>query len=357
MALALQRKNSSDKVTEDDTGTWQLVAAVVGAMFPYTEAFLVFVGPGAMAQGMGGLTWSLVLMPVYAVGLAGMLGVMARRSWEEMFAPVVGGLSAAWILALLTEPGIFPLALILDWRVGLAVLNRFDVILLVLCMVGIGMGRAFKIYDRDLARLTLLMVVGYVGLVGFWGWQAKEFGVRYANLLEISHPSVKVEPQALSPLNWRVMVVEPNGRIHATLITLGRGANHGRSEANDDPYRPRGEAVWKIERRYGGMDVPEETQRRVRLAWYGWQNTSFGWLGRYAIFDRMYVPQEVGIGVECVGFRDFRAVTPDDMAKGTFVVCPWRDERVRIFKPRGEMDKKGLWPGMVELVAFSDLRR
>ncbi len=362
-ALALQRKNSGEGAVTSRTA-WQLVAAVVGAMFPYTEAFLVFVGPGAMAQGMGGLTWSLVLMPVYAVGLAGLLGVMAQKPWDEMLPPVCGGLAAAWFLAILTEPGIFPLALLFDWRVGLAVLNRFDVVLMVLCMVGIGMCRAFKIYDRDLARLTLLCVMGYVGLVAFWGWQAREFGHRYAQLLEVNHARVEVEPQALSPLNWRVMVVEANGRIHSSMITLGRGGAGTRGEVSDDPYRTRSEAVWRIERRYGGMDVSEDMQRRVRLAWYGWQNTAFAWLGRYAIFDRMYAPQEVGMAaykasgtdVQCVGFRDFRAVTPDEIAKGTYVICPWRDERVRVFRPRGEMDAKGQWPGMMELVAFSELR-
>lgn len=349
VALAVKHRNATDTL-----GHWRWIAGVAAALFPYSEIFLYFVGPGAMAQGMHGLTWSLILMPVYAVGLAGFLGMLARESWEEMFPPVVGGLAATWILAALTEPGVFPLALLLDWRLGLAVLSSFDIVIFGLCAVGIGMAYAFRIFDRDLARLTLLCVLGYVVVAGFWSWQAREFGEKYAAMQEIQHPVVHVLPQALSPLNWRVVVIEANGKLHETLITLGRGA--GRRMDSEDPYRPRDEAVWKIHRRYGELEVPEETQRQVRLAWYGWQNTPYGWLGRYAVFERLYVPQEVGIGVACVGFRDFRVEKAGRLAGATYVVCPWRGTRVRVFQPAGPMDKKGNWPGMRELVAYEGVR-
>jgi inner membrane protein len=323
-------------------------------MFPFSEVLLYFVSPGAQAQGMGGLTWSLLLMPVYAVALAGVLGMFVRRSWEDIFPPVVAGLSATWLLALLTEPGIFPLALLLNWRVGLSVLNGFDVVLLGLCGVGLAMAFAFKIYDRDLARLTLACVLGYVGAAGWWSWQARNFGLHYAELQQIAEPVVRVMPQALSPLNWRIVVAERNGKLHDTMVTLGRGSTRER-DTNDDPYRPRDSAVWKIYRRFGGLDVPDETQRQVRLAWYAWQNTPFAWLGRYAVFDRMYAPQEVGVNMTCVGFRDFRAEGKSDVADGTYVVCP-SGSHARVFQPSGPMDKKGNWPGMRELIAYESAR-
>lgn len=353
MAMALKRKNTANGRV-DPLGNWRWMAAVVGAVFPFSEIFLYFLSPGAQAQGMGGLTWSLLLMPVYAVALAGILGMFARRSWEDMFPPVVAGLSATWVLAALTEPGIFPLALLIDWRLGLAALNGFDVVLVGLCLVGLGMAFAFKIYDRDLARLTLACVVGYMCAAGAWSLQARNFGLRYAELQQIAAPVVMVVPQMLSPLNWEVIVAEPNGKLHHTLVTMGRGSPHERV-ASDDPYRPRDQAVWKIYRRFGALEVPDETQRKVRLAWYGWQKTPYAWLGRFAVFDRMYLPQEVGVNLECVGFRDFRVVTPREVAAQTYVVCP-NSGRARVFQPSGPMDKKGNWPGMKELVAYENVR-
>lgn len=348
LALVFKRKNAVDPL-----GHWRWIAAAVAALFPYSEAVFYFLGPGTLAQGMQGITWSLLLMPVYAVAIAGLLGMMARMTWEDMFPPVVGGLTATWCLAALTEPGIFPLALLVDWRLALAVLYSFDVVLAGLCIVGLGMAYAFKIYDRDLARLTLACVLGYVGMAGLWSVQAREFGAHYAKLLNMTHSVVRVLPQPLSPMNWRVMVTESNGRMHDTMMTLGHGAEKG---VGDSPYRSRDAAIWKIHRRYGAMDVPEETQRQARLAWYGWQATPYAWLGRYAVFDRLYAPQEVGIGVACVGFKDVRAVTPAEMADGTYVVCP-AGASARVFQPSGELDEKGNWPGMKELVAFAEVRR
>ncbi len=351
LAVALKRKNGVDSL-----GHWRWIAAVAGAVFPHAEIFFKLLGPGTISQGLQGLTWSLMLMPLYAVALAGFMAMCARTSWEEMFRPVVAGLAAAWLLAALTEPGIFPLALLMNWRLGLAVLDGFDVIVAGLCIVGLGMAYGFKIFDRDLARLTFTCVLGYICMAAIWSMQAREFGAHYAKVLGISHAVVRVLPQALSPLNWRIVVAEPNGRVHETMVTLGRGNPHETGEGAS-PYKPRDAAVWKIHRRYGGMDVAEDLQRKARLAWYGWQETSFGWLGRYAVYERMYAQQEVGIGVSCIGFRDFRAHSEADVVAGTFVVCPVGGDMVRIFQPSGPKDKKGNWPRMNELVSFAEVRR
>lgn len=350
LAVALKRKNAVDPL-----GHWRWVAAGAGALFPHSEVFFGLLGPGTVAQGMQGLTWSLLLMPVYAVALAGFMAMCARVSWDEMFRPVIAGLATSWVLAALTEPGIFPLALLVDWRLGLAVLDGFDVIVAGLCLVGLGMVYGFKEFDRDLARLAVACVLGYVGVAAMWSWQARNFGQHYAEVQGIHHAVVRVLPQALSPLNWRIVVTEANGKLHETMITLGRGNPHERGEGAS-PYNPREAAVWKIHRRYGGSDVPEDTQRKVRLAWYGWQETPFGWLGRYAVFERMYAQQEVGIGVTCVGFKDLRARSEAEVVRGTYVVCPV-GATARVFQPSGPKDKKGNWPRMVELVSFAEVRR
>ncbi|RYG60371.1 MAG: hypothetical protein EON60_07395 [Alphaproteobacteria bacterium] len=350
LALALKRKNAVDPL-----GHWRWIAAVAGALFPHVEVVFTLLGPGTITQGLQGVTWSLLLMPVYAVALAGFMAMCARVDWEDMFRPIVAGLSAAWLLAVLTEPGIFPLALLMNWRVGLAVLDGFDVIVAGLCIVSLGMAYGFKLFDRDIARLAVACVLGYIGVAALWSYQAREFAYDYARVQSISNPVVHVLPQALSPLNWRIVVAEANGRVHDTMITLGRGSPHEKG-AVASPYAPRDAAVWKIHRRYGGMEQPEETQRRARLAWYGWQDTPFGWLGRYTVFERLYAQQEVGIGVGCVGFKDIRVRSEEDAVEGTYVVCPVGDV-VRVFRPSGPKDKKGYWPRMVELVSFGEVRR
>jgi len=65
---------------------------------------------------------------------------------------------------LLTEEGVFPLAMLADWRVGLSLLNSFDFIVLGLCVLGVVMALVFPVFDRDFARLTVICVLGYVAL-------------------------------------------------------------------------------------------------------------------------------------------------------------------------------------------------
>jgi hypothetical protein len=129
-------------------------------------------------------------------------------------------------------------------------------------------------------------------------------------------------------LNWRVIVVEDNGRVHDTMINLGRSKetvvvdNATRAARVDALYKPRVRAVWRIYRRYGPRELPEEEQRRIRRAWYAWQATPFGWQGRYAVFDAFYQLPDGGRQLACVGFEDLRLDGARNTAKGTWIVCP-----------------------------------
>lgn len=335
LAVAVKRRNGPDRL-----GAWRLVAGGAGALFAYSEIFLYFVSPGAAAQGYHGLTWSALLQPFYAFFLAGVVGGLCRQGWSAVFAPVIAGLSATWLLGAMTEEGMFPLAMLLDLRLALGVLARFDVILAGLCLLGLGMALFMPAYNRDLARLAAGCVLVYVVLCGWWAWEARSFGVHYAQAMELEDARVRVVPQALSPLNWRVIVIDGSGRLHDTLVTLRRVKDTERKVV----YHPLDEAVWRIYRRYGPRELTDDEQRRVRRAWYAWMGTPFGWYGRYAVFDKFYS----GNGAGCVGFRDLRYDNVPG-TRGAYVICPGRGGVARVFRPVGEAQEGG-WPRLRELV-------
>ncbi|MBI1309517.1 MAG: hypothetical protein GC129_06720 [Proteobacteria bacterium] len=347
-AWAAKRRNGVDPI-----GRWRILAAAVGSLFAYSEVVFALLGPGAYAQAYHGLTWSAVLLPFFAFTLAGAVGAICGRGWAAVFPAIVAGLVSTWFLGLLTEEGIFPLALLVHWRVGLALLNNFDLILLGLCAVGIILALVFPIFDRDLARLTLICVVGYVLLTVFWAWRAHAFGERYAEAMNLHDVVVHELPQPLSPLNWRVIVEEPSGRLHDTLINLSRthelkvGEGASRAARIDALYKPMDRAVWRIYRRYGGPEVPAERQRRVRAAWEAWQDSIYDWYGRYAVFDRFYsVPAATGgLQLGCVGFTDLRTEGARHPERGRYLVCPARGGGARIFQPVGAEGE-----GVMELI-------
>lgn len=346
----------------DGLGGWRWVAAGAGALFPYSEVLLGLMGPGTLAQAYHGLTWSVALMPFYALALAGFLAATAEADWRKMLAPVAAGLATTWILGALTDDGVFPLALLGDWRLALGVLNGFDLVLLGLSVMGLVMVWVFPPYDRELARLSLGCVAVYLLLAGWWAAAAHRFGDMYAEAMRLDGAHVHALPQPLSPRNWRVMVVEGNGRIHTTLVNLAR-----RKELDSDGltgaarvearYKPLDNAVWRIVRRYGDAGMGEDRQRRVRQAWYAWQATPFGWLGRYAVFDRFAAVAQVGPGAACVQFRDLRYNRHYDPARGVYVVCPAAGGRARMFSPLGAPDVQGEWKAVDELIPVMFARR
>lgn len=348
LAAALMPRRT--RKSKDELGVWRYIAAGAGALLPYSEVLLNFMGPGAVAQAYHGLTWSVLLMPVYAFVLAEFIGITAEISWRKMWAPVVTGLACTWVLGALTEEGVFPFALLIDWRLGLAVLNGFDAILLGLCVMGLVMVRVVPAYGRELARLSLLCVAIYLLMAAWWSFEARQFGGAYADALRLDDAVVRVVPQPFSPLKWRVVVSEGNGRVHETRISMARDRQDPDEPTAADEYLPRDRAVWKIERRYGPAELTDEDQRRIRLAWYAWQATPFGWLGRYALFQRFTSVPQAGVDSACVSFRDLRSEGSPYASEGVYVVCPGRSGAARVFVPVGAPDTAGNWKALDELI-------
>lgn len=336
VAWAVKRRNGIN-----DLGPWRWIAGASGSLFAYSEYALLLMGPGAYAQAYHGIFWSALLLPFYAFALATVVGGLSGKGWSAVFLPVMGGLISTWILGTMTEEGVFPLALLVDWRLNFGLVNGFDFILAGLCMLGAALAVLFPSFDRDFARLTLFTMVGYLSLTVLWAWQAHTFAERYMEAVGVREAKVHVLPQPLSPQNWRVIVEEPNGRMHDTLINLSRtkelkvGPDDGRVARIDALYKPRNQAVWRIYRRFGGEGVDDETQRRVRKAWYAWQEGPYGWYGRYAVFDKQYsLPASAGgVNLGCVGFIDLRYVGARHTAPGMYLVCPARGGGSRMFRP------------------------
>lgn len=350
VAWAVKRRNGVDPL-----GPWRYVAALAGSLFAYVEIVFGLMGPGAAAQAYHGITWSVVLLPFYGFMLSGIVGGISGRGWGMVFAPVLGGLIGTWTLGILTEEGIFPLAMLASWRLGLGLLNSFDFVLLGLCVLGVIMARVFPMFDRDMSRITLGCIVMYVAMTVFWGWQAHKFGENYATVLGLKDVEVHALPQPLSPLNWRVIVEEPSGRLHDAMINLQRSKeikvkeNMSRAARIDALYKPKSHAVWRVYRRYGGPHVKEDVQRRVRGAWHAWQEGVYGWYGRYAVFDGEYgLPAAVGgMNLGCVGFVDLRMEGSARQNRGRYLICPARGGGARVFQP---VDGEKGWSAVRELV-------
>lgn len=328
---------------EEGLGWWRLAAGAAGALYPYMDFLLRLMGPGAALQLGDGILWSLPLIPFHAVLVAGALHVVSRKNFPELYMATIGAMAATVFLALLTDDGIAPLALLWDGRVGLRVLYSFDALVLGLAVLTLIVGTIFYPFRQYAARMGLVCIALYIISTAGFAWQARGVGYDHAEAQGLEDPVVHALPQPLSPLNWRVVVEDNKGFVHDTLINLKRAqavklpeAGATRAARIDALYRPVSKAVWRVYDRYGraGEDTKEERTRAER-AFKAWMETPYGWYGRYAIFDGVLEKPLGGGAAVCVKFIDVRYDGARDRAKGEYVVCPSAAGRARIFRPSG----------------------
>lgn len=343
VSLAAKRHNGPDIL-----GHWRYAVGALGAGLPYLEVVFHFWGPGAYLQAYHGVMWSLLVLPLTTLLAAGVAGMFLRVNWSAAYPPILWAALATVVAGALTEEGIMPFAPLLGWHLNASVLHPVDGVLLGLSLLTLVVAYVFRDFRRDVARLGLACVLAYVLLIAYWGYEARRFGHEYARALSLEDVQVRVLPQPLSALNWRVVVEETAGgnagRLHETAINLRRQTvaqpKRGSTYAaqRDSQYLPLNMAIWKVHRRFGGEGLSAAERKQVWDAWQAWQGTPFGWQGRYAVFAE-FVPAPPGKALpeSCVRFADLRYLHPNNDGRGLFVVCLPVAKRAqpRLFSPSG----------------------
>lgn len=338
------REPGAQGYVEPGLGWWRLAAGGCGALAPYTDVLLRLLGQGAYLQMGDGVLWALPLIPFHAVIVAGGLRVVSGRGFTDLYMAVVAAMGASVLLALLTDDGIAPLAMLWDGRVGLGILYPFDALVLGLSVLSLMVGFIFYPFRQYVARMGLVCVGLYIISTAGFAWQARSVGYDHAEAQRLDNPVVHAIPQPLSPLNWRVVVEDGKGMVHDSFMNLKRTAvmklpEEGATRAAriDALYRPVSQAVWRVYDRYGraGEDTAEERTRAER-AYRAWLATPYGWYGRYAVFDGVLEKPLGGGNAVCVTFVDIRFDGARDRANGEYVVCPAFGGSARLFRPRGE---------------------
>jgi hypothetical protein len=332
---AIVRKNGGNEL-----GWWRPAAGAAGAFIPYLQAFFALFGSGAYWQMYMGPTWSLLMVPPLGSAMAMVLAKVSKKPFAQLALPVGLGMVGSIFLALLTEQGAFPLAILLNLRIALAILPGFDVVLLALGLLTLASLLVFNGFQRDISRLGLLCMGAYLLVPAWHAFEARRFGHAYAAALDLQDADIHVLPQPLSMQNWRIIVEDGGGRIHDTMVNLRRkevvklGAEDTRTRRIDALYRPKNQAVWRIYRRFGPAEASELDARRVSRAWDAWKYTPYAWLGRYAVFEEFVAVPASGRPLLCVQFMDLTRDGSRREEKGKFVICPGESGHARVFRTR-----------------------
>lgn len=237
---------------------------------------------------VGGLAWwllrerfralELVVLAVAAVLLHAMLDLLTSYG-TQLFAP----LSA--------QPFALPLLFIIDPWIWL--------------LLGVGAALTWQRGSVAVARGGLIALTAYVALCGALMLRAEQLAGDAAARRGWARDLV-VLPQPLSPLHWKVVVVDGDLYHTAYLDVLGGAPNPPQRE--DAPwltqlwraYQPADALDWTHRHRYGGDPLMRGFAR------FAWSREELAEFRRFALLPQMYAVSNEGVDAGCGWFTDLR---------------------------------------------------
>lgn len=300
----------------------RLSAGFVAAAFPDCDFALRAVDPLAYLSALHqGPTHSLVLLPLWALGLALIFGRLSRRRWQAFYAPAALGIAIHIAGDVITAYGtllLFPLS---DWRASLSVAFVIDPYFSAILAAGLLAAWLLPSSGRPVAAVALLVLAGYVGLLAALHQRAADIGTGYAQAQGLVGARGRALPQPLSPFHWKVIVSDA-GAYHEALVDLLPGP----SLVQRVPLVPgfarmasayRTPPQWRVRPLLGGSAF------EIALAREAWEQDVFREFRRFARFPALY-RIDTGSDGQCVWFVDLRFTLPERRPSFVFGLCRTR---------------------------------
>jgi inner membrane protein len=279
----------------------RIAAGFFACAAPDLDFVAGFGGPVTYLLNHRGITHSLILLPLWALGLSWLLAKIVRepRGWRALYGITAMGIGLHIAGDLITSYGTMILAPFSDWRVGLGTTFIIDLWFSGIIVIGL-IASAIARRVRWPAVGALAVLVTYVGFQYLQKERALEFAAKHAR------PGSQIDAQArpVSPFNWTVFVSDENAHefAHVNLVrTESRRYQPGDGfiARVDSAYLPLDQAIWVRRTRYGEVDA-----ERGRGAWNSDALGFFRWFAVEPAYDGE------SDGGRCLWFVDLRFLTP-----------------------------------------------
>lgn len=276
------------------------------AAFPDSDFIVQFIDPLVYLTTHRGLTHSVVMLPVWALGLALAFAWIYRQrySWRAFVGVCAIGIGIHILGDVITAFGTMVLAPISNWRAAWPVTFIIDPYFTAILAGGLIASLLWRDTRRP-AVIGLAVLAAYIGLQGVLLQRALGLGQEYAVRLKLDGVEVHAQPQPFSPFHWMIVLSDKDS-YHLSYVSLVR------SEALPEPpadafwlkrvyasYRPASDARWTRVARYGNEPM------EAALAVQAWHSESFARFRHFALFPAVYRVDRDARGV-CVWFNDLR---------------------------------------------------
>jgi inner membrane protein len=303
-----------------------IAAGFFACAAPDLDFIAGFAGPVAYILHHRGVTHSLVLAPLWALGVAWLLAKLLREPGgsRALYRIALAAIVLHIVCDVITNFGTMVLAPLSDWRAALGTTFIIDLWFSGIIVTGL-IASAVAWRSRLPAIAALLVLAGYVGFQFVQRQHALEYAREYADSRGLTSARVDAQPRPVSPFNWTVFVSDGERHRFAHINLVRREPRRyepgdGFIARIDSPYLPLSEAIWVERSRYGETD-----QARGRDAWNSDALAFFRWFAADPAFDGTTE------GGKCVWFVDLRFVTPGrDVTPFPYGACresplrPWR---------------------------------
>lgn len=285
-----------------------MLLGFLAAAFPDADVVFSLASPLAYLYHHRGITHSIVMLPLWALGLAWIWSRLKRNpAGFKAYLIVSAAALAIHILGdVITSFGTMVFAPLSDVRVQWDTTFIIDLWFSGIILAGLLVSASFPT-SRVPAIASLLLLCGYVSFQWLQQQQAVDVGEQYAMERGLREAKVSALPRPVSPFNWMVVVTEQD-RYHYAFVNLRRenpisaGPDAGFIRRLDSAYWPAQSARWQVATRFG------EGDERI-LSEQAWQHAEFSffrWFSAYPVFAAL----ERGNPADCVWFQDLRFLTP-----------------------------------------------
>src|SRR6185503_8413291 len=159
----------------------RMAVGMMAAAFPDIDFVVSYLSPVAYLHHHRGITHSLILLPLWALLIAGLCVFIWRRdrNWRAYYGVAALGLGAHIVGDLITSFGTMIYAPFSDARVGWGTTFIIDLWFTAIILVGLAVSGLWR-RSRVPAAMGLTVLVTYVGWQATLQYTAVEFGKGYA---------------------------------------------------------------------------------------------------------------------------------------------------------------------------------
>lgn len=313
----------------------RMIVGFVAAAFPDSDIVLRLFGALPYLDLHRGVTHSIILLPAWALLLAGLFSRFSRQrySWRAIYGTAALGIAIHIAGDVFTAYGTMVLAPFSYQRFALPftfIIDPYFTGIIVIGLAAAMLGRQ----RRYPAIIAMMVLGGYVGFQGVLHSQAIKVGEAYAETHRLKGTGTEIHaiPQPLSPFNWKIIVSHGDDYYEA-LVNLWRTQKLKPPDTTKgistiwrriaSGYQPVSAATWVHYGRFG------EIESQNALAREAWGQEVFTRYRGFTMFPFLERIESTGSGV-CVWFLDLRFTTPSLPPSLGFGVCrdsaagPWR---------------------------------